>query len=144
MGTGMCYNTRNTFSSISFSVLDAGVETQEINATQVNETEQVNETGTDDMQDQVEESSERCRVPPMSSSSTTEYPATETTSDGESCSQTTVVDENEVVQVGRKRREHFSETLAGYKQNRLKKKLPVNAQMLHFAQKELELIERMF
>lgn len=141
MGTGMCYNTRNIFSSILFSVLDAGVETQEINEAQVNETERVYETEADDTQHQVEESSEGCCVPPMS---TSEYSATEATSDGESCSQTTVVDENEAVQLGRKRREQFSETLAGYKQKRLKKKLPADAQMLHFAEKELQLKEQMF
>ena len=96
------------------------------------------------MQDQVEESSKGCRVPPVSSLSTSEHSATETPCDGESCSQTAVVDKNEAVQPGQKRREQFSETLAGYKQKRLKKKLPANAQMLHFAIKELELKERMF
>ena len=77
------------------------------------------------MQDQVEESSEGCLVPPVSSLCTSEYSATKTPSDGESCSQTGVVDENEAVQLGgQKRREQFSETLTGYKQKRLKKKLP--------------------
>lgn len=132
------------FSYSSFSVLDAGVETQEINETQLDETEQVNETGADDNQGQVEEGSEGCGMRPVSSLSTSEYSVTETPSDGESCSQTAVVDENEAVQLGRKRREQFSETLAGYKQKRLKKKLPADAQMLHFAEKELELKERMF
>ena len=83
-------------------------------------------------------------MPPVSSVSTSEYCATETPSDGESGLQRAVVGENEAVQLGRKRREQFSETLSGYKQKRLKKKLPADAQMLHFTEKELELKERMF
>ena len=83
-----------------FSVLDAGVETQEINETQANETERVYEIGADDTQDQVEESSEGCCVSSVSSSSTSDYSAIEAPSDGESCSQTAVVDENEAVQLG--------------------------------------------
>ena len=43
------------FSCSSFSVLDAGVETQEINETQLDKTERVNETGADDNQRQVKQ-----------------------------------------------------------------------------------------
>ena len=41
-------------------------------------------------------------MPPVSSVSTSEYCATETPSDGESGSQTAVVDENAAVQLGRR------------------------------------------
>ena len=58
------------FSYSSFSVLDAGVETQEIDETQLDETERVNETGADDNQGQVEQGSEGCGVPPVLSLST--------------------------------------------------------------------------
>ena len=69
---------------------DAGVETQEINETQANRTERVYKRGADDTQDQVEESSEGCCVPSVSSSSTSDYSAAEAPSDEESCSQTAV------------------------------------------------------
>lgn len=67
-------------------------------------------------------------------------PSSSTTSDGDS----TVNGENEAVQIGRKRRQQFSDTLAGYKQEKMKKKLAADAQMVHFAEKELDLKERMF
>ena len=73
----------------------------------------------------------------MPSSSTTE---SSTTGDGDS----TTVSETEAVQIGRKRRQQFSDTLAGYKQEKMKKKLAADTQMVHFAEKELELKERMF
>ena len=73
----------------------------------------------------------------MPSSSTTE---SSTTGDGDS----TTVSETEAMQIGRKRRQQFSDTLAGYKQEKMKKKLAADTQMVHFAEKELELKERMF
>ena len=45
---------------------------------------------------------------------------------------------------GRKRRQQFNETLAGYKNQKLKKTVPASTQAAHFAEKELKLRERMF
>lgn len=72
----------------------------------------------------------------MPSSSTTE---SSTTGDGDS----TTVSETEAMQIGRKRRQQFSDTLASYKQEKMKKKLAADTQMVHFAE-ELELKEWMF
>lgn len=52
-------------------------------------------------------------------------------------------DRDECVELGRKRREQFCSTLSTYKQKKLKKKVCANSQMLQFAEKELELKERM-
>ena len=165
-----------------FNLLDAGVETQEINETQITqcdeqrrrEPERRHEAGADqtpqagadqtsqagadqtsqagdnqtggneagasqtrevdsnDTQDQVND------TPPQLLSTTDT-----TTSDGDSSIPSTA-SENEAVQIGHKRREQFGATLAGYKHEKMKKKLAADAQMVHFAEKELELKERMF
>ena len=44
---------------------------------------------------------------------------------------------------GRKRREQLSETLNSYKQQKLKKKLPADSQLVYFAEKELEVKQSM-
>lgn len=116
---------------------DAGVETQEINETRSDEPERAHGTGADETQGQVDATEESDMPLSVPSSSTTE---SSTTSDGDSA----VNGENEAVQIGRKRRQQFSDTLAGYKQEKMKKKLAADAQMVHFAEKELELKERMF
>ena len=64
----------------------------------------------------------------VTSSSTTE---SSTSSDGDS----TVNGANEAVQIGRKRRQQFSDTLTSYKQEKMKK-LAADAQMVHFAKKK--------
>ena len=50
---------------------------------------------------------------------------------------------DETIQLGRKRREQFNENLAGYKQKKLKKKVSADSQMVLFAEKEIQLKERM-
>lgn len=128
---------------------DAGIETQKINETRSDKPEQARGRGADETQSQVDvqgrgnaqgrgDASEESDMPlSVPSSSTTE---SSTSSDGDS----TVNGATEAVQIGRKRWQQFSDTLAGYKQEKMKKKLAADAQMVHFAKKELELKERMF
>ena len=47
------------------------------------------------------------------------------------------------VQVGRKRREQLSNTLGSYQQQKLKKKVPADSQMMRIAKRELEMKEKM-
>ena len=47
------------------------------------------------------------------------------------------------VQVGRKRREQLSNTLGSYRQQKLKKKVPADSQMMRIAERELEMKEKM-
>ena len=116
------------FILISFTIIDAGVETQENHETvEVSETGGDGTEGVDKTPDQVEDSSEEYRLSSVMSS-TSEYQATEATAN----------DESEILQLT------VNETLAEYKQKKLKKKLPADAQLVHFAEKELHLKERMF
>ena len=67
-----------------------------------------------------------------SSSQPTEYPET---TDSSSTLEKTLTGEDEAVQHGRKHREQFKETLAGYKSKKLKKTIPASSQSAHFAEK---------
>ena len=78
-----------------------------------------------------------------SSSQPTDYQET-TDSSSTALEKTLTSDEDEAVQHSRKRREQFRETLAGYKDSKLKKTVPASSQSAHFAEKELQLRERMF
>lgn len=113
-----------------FNVIDAGIETQELN-----ETENLKET----IEAEAVEAGTRISDVPDDVSS--ECPATEPTS---SNGQGTTDGEGEMQRLGRKRREQFSETLVGHRNKKLKKKIPADAQLVQFTEKELKLKGSMF
>ena len=78
------------------------------------------------------------------SSPLTEDLETEGTTIDSAHEKTLTGDEDEALQCGRKGREQFNEALAGYKQKKLKKKISADTQLVQFAERELQLRERMF
>ena len=100
------------------------------------------------VEDDLEETflSEEPAVPSSSGEHSTRETTVEETSSSQTSSSQGVAADNEsdeTIQLGRKRREQFNENLAGYKQKKLKKKVSADSQMVLFAEKEIQLKERM-